>query len=148
MEAPELDNQSGFCSQFANEKNQSLDSKPGGGGDHFIVEDLLDFSNEDAVITDGSSFDTVTGNSTDSSTVSIVESCNSSSFSGSEPWYNGDSGSRNFADDQFSSDLCVPVIHSCTIKTRVSVIIVLFFNIFISFQFKDFIKLWLVAKKI
>ncbi|OAY54238.1 GATA transcription factor 12 [Manihot esculenta] len=108
MEAPELDNQSGFCSQFANEKNQSLDSKPGGGGDHFIVEDLLDFSNEDAVITDGSSFDTVTGNSTDSSTVSIVESCNSSSFSGSEPWYNGDSGSHNFADDQFSSDLCVP----------------------------------------
>ncbi|OAY26789.1 GATA transcription factor 12 [Manihot esculenta] len=111
MEAPEFYTQSGICSQFANEKHHSLDSKPsggGGGGDHFIVEDLLDFSNEDAVITDGSAFDTVTGNSTDSSTVTVVDSCNSSSFSGCEPCFKGDIGSRNFADVQFSSDLCVP----------------------------------------
>lgn len=118
MEAPEFYTQSGICSQFANEKHHSLDSKPsggGGGGDHFIVEDLLDFSNEDAVITDGSAFDTVTGNSTDSSTVTVVDSCNSSSFSGCEPCFKGDIGSRNFADVQFSSDLCVPVIpYTCT----------------------------------
>ncbi|KDP34159.1 hypothetical protein JCGZ_07730 [Jatropha curcas] len=112
MEAPEFYNQNGFCSPFSNEKHHSLDSKPtgGGGGDHFIVEDLLDFSNEDAVITDGGvAFDNVTGNSTDSSSVTVVDSCNSSSFSGCEPCFNGgDIGSRNLADVQFSSDLCVP----------------------------------------
>ncbi|EEF45853.1 conserved hypothetical protein [Ricinus communis] len=108
MEAPEFYNQtSGLCSQFSNqEKHHSLDSKPS----DFMVEDLLDFSNEDAVITDAS-FDNVTGNSTDSSTVTIVDSCNSSSFSGCEPCFNGaaDVGSRNFADAHFSNDLCVPL---------------------------------------
>ncbi|KAJ9702286.1 hypothetical protein PVL29_004161 [Vitis rotundifolia] len=106
MEAPEFF-QGGFCiapaSQFGTEKRIS-DTKPG-GGDHFIIEDLLDFSNDDAVITDGT-FDTVTGTSTDSSTFTIVDSCNS--VSGCEPQFAGDIGSRNYTDAHFSSDLCVP----------------------------------------
>ncbi|KAH7574273.1 hypothetical protein ACOSQ2_008653 [Xanthoceras sorbifolium] len=102
MEAPEFF-QGNYCSQFAAEK---LDSKTT-GGDHFIVEDLLDFSHEDTVVTDAA-FDNVTGNSTDSSTVTVVDSCNSSSLSGCEPNFAGDVGCRNFADGQFSSDLCLP----------------------------------------
>ncbi|KAF8388922.1 hypothetical protein HHK36_025604 [Tetracentron sinense] len=88
--------------QFTPEKRPS-EPKP---GDHFIVDDLLDFSNEDAVITDGT-FDTITGNSTDSSTVTLVDSCNSS-FSGSGPHFFNDPGCQNFADAQFSGELCVP----------------------------------------
>lgn len=108
MEAPEFF-QGNYCSQFSAEKHHSFDSKTN-GGDHFIVEELLDFSNEDAVATDGGAIDNVTGNSTDSSTVTVVDSCNSSSFSGCEPNFAGDVGCRNFSDGHFSSDLCVPVI--------------------------------------
>ncbi|WCJ29514.1 GATA transcription factor 12 [Euphorbia peplus] len=89
MEAPEFYN------------NQSSSDKP--STDHFIVEDLLDFSNDDDddVINDVA-FDSVT---IDSSTVTPLDSCNSSnSFSGSEPT----SFNANFSDVQFSSDLCVP----------------------------------------
>ena len=74
-------------------------------GDHFIIDDLLDFSNEDAVMTDGF-FDNVAGNSTDSSIVTAVDSCNS----GSGPQFSGNVGSRSFGDSQFTGDLCVPVI--------------------------------------
>jgi hypothetical protein len=123
MEAPELYGTAGFCSsQFtSNEKHHPLDSnKSIGGGDHFIVEDLLDFSNEDedAMVTDPSNNNIVTPttNSTDSSTVTFVDSCNSSSFSGCEPsGFNGDIGSHytnNFShhDVHLGSELCVPVI--------------------------------------
>ncbi|KAL4318939.1 hypothetical protein GQ457_18G013370 [Hibiscus cannabinus] len=72
--------------------------KPPPPADHFIVEDLLDFSNDDVVLTD----------STDSSTVTAVESCNSSSFSCPEPNSAGDIGCRSFTDGQFAGDLCVP----------------------------------------
>ncbi|TKY58300.1 GATA transcription factor 12 [Spatholobus suberectus] len=75
--------------------------------DPFIVEDLFDFPNDDAVITDAT-FDSVPGNSTDSSTVTAVDSCNSSSFSGSDPNPVADIGSRNLSDGHFSGDLCVP----------------------------------------
>ncbi|XP_062164640.1 GATA transcription factor 12-like [Alnus glutinosa] len=102
MEAPEL------FPQYAPEMRHSTDNKTA-AGDHFIVEDLLDFSNEDddAVIADGA-FDTATGNSIDSSTLTVVDSCNSSSFSGGDPNFVGEMGCRNFADGHFSSDLCVP----------------------------------------
>ncbi|OMO86662.1 Zinc finger, GATA-type [Corchorus olitorius] len=100
MEAPEFYQGSSYCSQFAPEKPAP--------GDHFIVEDLLDFSNEDAVITDGNFDSSVAGHSTDSSTVTAVDSCNSSSFSGSEPNFAGDIGCRGLTDGQFAGDLCVP----------------------------------------
>lgn len=99
METPEFyQGSSGYYNnQFATEKRHS-DSKT---GDHFEVEDLLDFPNDDVVVTEGA-FDNVTGTSTDSSAVTVVDSCNSS-FSGNEPRFTGD-----FADAQFSNDLCVP----------------------------------------
>ncbi|KAE8680931.1 GATA transcription factor 12 [Hibiscus syriacus] len=69
--------------------------------DHFIIEDLLDFSNEDVVTPDAF-------HSTGSSSVTAVDSCNSSSLSGLEPNFAGDIGGRSFTDDQFDGDLCVP----------------------------------------
>ncbi|KAI5354622.1 hypothetical protein L3X38_007517 [Prunus dulcis] len=115
MEAPKYF-QNSFCPQFTPEKRHSFDNNNnkttnggGGGEDHFMVEDLLDFSNDDAVITDGgATFDNVTGNSTDSSTLTDIDSCNSSSLSGSKPNVILDIGSRNIAEGPFSSDLCVP----------------------------------------
>ncbi|OMP11703.1 Zinc finger, GATA-type [Corchorus capsularis] len=65
----------------------------------FTVDDLLDFSNEDAIINDGF-FDNVAGNSTDSSTVT----CNSS-VSGGNNYFS----SANLPhSSQFSGELCVP----------------------------------------
>ena len=86
--------------QFAPEKRNS-DIKPGG---HFVIEDLLDFPSDDLLVTDAA-FDNVTGTSTDSSALTVVDSCNSS-FSGNEARFGG-----NLADHaQFSNELCVPVI--------------------------------------
>ncbi|KAL1834621.1 hypothetical protein ACET3Z_004272 [Daucus carota] len=84
--------------QFAPEKRNS-DIKP---GDHFVIEDLLDFPSDDLLVTDAA-FDNVTGTSTDSSALTVVDSCNSS-FSGNEARFGG-----NLADHaQFSNELCVP----------------------------------------
>lgn len=90
----------------------------GGGGDHFLVEELLDFSNEeDAENNDVNGGDdggfeaeaeaeaegeAGTGNSTDSSTVTAVESCNSFS-GGGDPPFSGDLAC-------LSGELCEPVI--------------------------------------
>ncbi|PIA64747.1 hypothetical protein AQUCO_00100309v1 [Aquilegia coerulea] len=116
MEAPEFFQNNNYCNnsrtngnnshQFTPEKRHS-DSKQ--QSDHFIIEDLLDFSNEDISIGGDGMFDNITaGNSTDSSTVTVVDSCNSSTFSGSEPHFTCDTGSRNFPKAQFSGELCVP----------------------------------------
>ncbi|XP_043706240.1 GATA transcription factor 12 [Telopea speciosissima] len=107
MEAPKYLH-GGYCragnSQFTTEIRHN-DPK---SGDHFFIDDLLDFSNEEAILNDGTfNSVTVTGNSTDSSTVTAVDSCNSS-FSGGDLHYSGDLGCRNLADAQFSGDLCVP----------------------------------------
>ncbi|XP_022721096.1 GATA transcription factor 12-like [Durio zibethinus] len=67
--------------------------------ENFTVDDLLDFSNEDAVISDGF-FDNVAGNSTDSSTVT----CNSSVSGGDNHF----SSSNLPHSSQFSGELCVP----------------------------------------
>ncbi|KAE8687818.1 GATA transcription factor 12 [Hibiscus syriacus] len=74
--------------------------------DHFIVEDLLDFSNEDPDVSHFNS--SVAGDSIGSSSVTAVDSCNSSSLSGSAPNFAGDVGCRSFIDGQFADDLCVP----------------------------------------
>ncbi|XP_031487316.1 GATA transcription factor 12-like [Nymphaea colorata] len=67
------------------------------GADFFPIEDLLDFSNEDA----SGLPDAAAGNSTDSSTITVAEtggSCNSS--------FSGDC--RNLTDSHFPGELCVP----------------------------------------
>lgn len=83
----------------------------GGGGDHFIVEDLLDFSNEEETEEDngviggddgGFEAEAGAGNSTDSSTVTAVDSCNSSLSGGGDQHFSGDLPS-------LSGDLCEPV---------------------------------------
>ena len=78
------------------------DQKP---GEVFAIDDLLDFSNADAIMSDGF-FDNAAVNSTDSSAITAVDSCNSS-ISGSDNHF------RGFAavDPHFSGELCVPVIH-------------------------------------
>ncbi|XP_022756352.1 GATA transcription factor 12-like [Durio zibethinus] len=101
MEAPQFFQGSSYCSQFAPDKPAA--------GDRFIVEDLLDFSNEDAIITDSIFDSSVVGHSTDSSTVTAVDSCNSLSFSGCEPNFAGDIGCRGFTDGHFAGDLYVPI---------------------------------------
>ena len=106
MEAPKFF-QNSFCSQFPSSDNNNNNNA--GASDHFIVEDLLDFSNDDAIIADAT-FDSVPGNSTDSSTVTAVDSCNSSSFSGCDPNFVAN-GSRNLIEGHFSGDLCVPVYY-------------------------------------
>ncbi|KAL6985458.1 hypothetical protein U1Q18_018832 [Sarracenia purpurea var. burkii] len=96
-----------YTTQFPPEKRHSDANKT--AGDHFVVEDLLDFPNDDAaVVAAHGTYDAFTGTSTDSSTITVVDSCNSS-FSGVEPYYfSGEMGCRSFTDAQFSSDLCVP----------------------------------------
>lgn len=97
-------NQQQLIMSTPEKQRQFSDSKP--PGDHFIIEDLLDFPNDDVIVTEGTALDNVTGTSTDSSAVTVVDSCNSS-FSGNEPRFSG-----NLADPHFSNDLCVPVINS------------------------------------
>ncbi|KAL4386544.1 hypothetical protein GQ457_09G006370 [Hibiscus cannabinus] len=67
--------------------------------ENFTVDDLLDFSNEDAVMCDGF-FENVAGNSTDSST----GTCNSSVSGGDNHF----SAANIPHSSQFSSELCVP----------------------------------------
>ncbi|GMI83885.1 GATA transcription factor 12 [Hibiscus trionum] len=69
--------------------------------DHFIVEDLLDFPNDDALINDAPYFNSA--HSTDSSTVTALHSSNSSTLSGPELNFAADIACRSFA-----GDLCVP----------------------------------------
>ncbi|GER52664.1 GATA transcription factor [Striga asiatica] len=72
-------------------------------GAHFTVDDLLEFSKDDETIADAFP-DGLAGNSGDSSTVTAVDSCNSS-VSGS----GGSASCRSFNEMQFSGDeLCIP----------------------------------------
>lgn len=88
--------------QFSPEKRHGGDQK---SGEPFAIDDLLDFSNADAIMSDGF-FDNVAGNSNESSTVTAVDSCNSTVVP------------RGFAgDSQFSGgELCVPVNSQLTSK--------------------------------
>ena len=73
------------------------DQKP--TGENFKVDDLLDFPNdEDALMTDGF-FDSIAKTATtDSSTLTSNDSCNSSASAGIAAY------------QSFASELCVPVI--------------------------------------
>ncbi|CAA2971671.1 GATA transcription factor 9-like [Olea europaea subsp. europaea] len=101
--------QGGYCNPQLTPEKRLSDAK---NGDHFIVEDLLDFPNDDSMVTDGPFEAVTTGNSTESSTVTAVDiSCNSSfSERMAETHLTGDNigGCRTFPDGQFSSELCVP----------------------------------------
>ncbi|RRT32616.1 hypothetical protein B296_00053295 [Ensete ventricosum] len=77
----------------------------GGGEDQFSLEDLLDFSNEEEDETGGTL--PAGGNSTDSSTVTAVDSY-SNSFSGLDPHMSNDLACRSLADASRSGDLCEP----------------------------------------
>ncbi|XP_059644705.1 GATA transcription factor 12-like [Cornus florida] len=83
--------------QFSPE-SRCFDQKPS-DNHHFAIDDLLDFPKEDEVMTDAF-FDSFAGNSTDSSTLTAVDSCNSS--------VSGNISCRSFADAQFAGELCVP----------------------------------------
>ncbi|KGN60319.1 GATA transcription factor 9 [Cucumis sativus] len=107
MEGPEYF-QPGFSSQFSTEDRQSSDANktntaaaPPTTADHFIVEDLLDFSNDDDVVFTDGTFDNQTPTSTDSSTLTLLDSCNSYPNTGNAHNY-------HFADANFSTDLGVP----------------------------------------
>ncbi|KVH97998.1 GATA transcription factor 12-like [Cynara cardunculus var. scolymus] len=75
----------------------------------FIIDDLLvDFPNNDDVVLNDAFFDNVNGRSTDSSTVTAVDSCNSS-VSGGEAPFSGNISSRRFSESQFSGvEICLP----------------------------------------
>ncbi|KAK7351495.1 hypothetical protein VNO77_11005 [Canavalia gladiata] len=82
MEAQEF-LQTNFCPQFPSDNNSSAD--------HFIVEDLFDFSNDDAAINDAT-FDSVPTD--DSPTVTTLDSTTNSNLP--------------LSDGHFTSDLSVP----------------------------------------
>ncbi|CAA7397345.1 unnamed protein product [Spirodela intermedia] len=84
--------------QFAMEKQ-------GKASDHFAVDDLLNFSNDDECFGGGDEFspDTAPVNSADESTVTALDS--SSNSSGNEQHFSGDCRS---ADACLSDGLCVP----------------------------------------
>ncbi|KAI3454097.1 hypothetical protein Pfo_010760 [Paulownia fortunei] len=99
-----------YNAQFTPEKRLS-DAK---NGDHFIIEDLLDFPNDETMVAaDGALEAAMTGTSTDSSTVTAVDTSCNSSFSAvhtAEPHFHPADigGPRSSAGGHFSSELCVP----------------------------------------
>jgi hypothetical protein len=102
----------GGIDQFSPEKRHGhgggvVDQKP---CETFAIDDLLDFSNADAIMSDGF-FDNVAGNSTDSSNVTAVDSCNSSG-SGGDNRFGGTIVPYGFSGDvQLNGELCVPIMH-------------------------------------
>ncbi|XP_022979622.1 GATA transcription factor 9-like [Cucurbita maxima] len=86
--------------QFSPDKQNSA-------AENFAVDEyLLNFSNEDMAMHSGC-FDNVAGNCCDSSTVTAIESCNSSASSG-DNLVLGNFGSGGFCEAQFSNELCIP----------------------------------------
>lgn len=72
------------------------------------MDNLLDIPKEDEAMEDAF-FNSITGNSADSSTVTVVDSCNSS-VSGGDGHFNGNMSSRSFSNDPFTNnELCVQV---------------------------------------
>ncbi|KAL3650796.1 hypothetical protein CASFOL_007199 [Castilleja foliolosa] len=98
MEAPEFfQTTSYYSSQFNTEKKLS-DPK---NSDHFIIDDLLNFPNDETMVADDGVFEAaMAATSTDSSAVTVVENSHNSSFS--------DFQAAGIGDAQFTSELCVP----------------------------------------
>lgn len=112
METPDFFMGAYFNATSANsfwpEKRVATEQKPGENF-NFTVEDLLDFSNDSGIIGDGALFNNVTGNLTDSSTVT----CNSAASGGDNSFagnFGGCRSSNSIADSHISGELCVPVI--------------------------------------
>ncbi|BAU00073.1 hypothetical protein VIGAN_10163400 [Vigna angularis var. angularis] len=99
--------------QFSQQDKHHADQKI---SESFAIDDLLDFSHADDIMSNGF-FDNVAGNSTDSSTVTVVDSCNSS-ISGSDNRFAAAIVPRSYAGDpQFFGKLCVPVSNSPRLTT-------------------------------
>lgn len=97
--------------QFSPEKRHG-DQKP--PCEPFAIDDLLDFSNADVIMSDGFFDNNVAGNSTDSSNVTAVDSCNSSG-SGGDNRFGGTIVPYGFSGDvQLTGELCVPVSNNVT----------------------------------
>ncbi|KAI9107922.1 hypothetical protein K1719_021258 [Acacia pycnantha] len=90
---------------FSPEKRHS-DQKP--ATEPFAVDDLLDFSHADAIMSDAAFIDNVAGNSTDSSTGTAVNSCNSSISRVDNNRFSTNFAPRPFGDHQLAGELCVP----------------------------------------
>ncbi|XP_057773119.1 GATA transcription factor 9-like [Salvia miltiorrhiza] len=94
--------------EFSSVDNGNLNGNNNNNGAHFTVDDLLDFSKEDETMTDVF-FESLPGNSGDSSTVTAVDSCNSSVSGGGDGQFNGNISCRSYNEPQFSgNELCVP----------------------------------------
>lgn len=94
--------------EFSSVDNGNFNTNNNNNGVHFMVDDLLDFSKEDETMTDAF-FESLPGNSGDSSTVTAVDSCNSSVSGGGDGQFNGNVSCRSFNESQFSgNELCVP----------------------------------------
>ncbi|KAG0485011.1 hypothetical protein HPP92_009090 [Vanilla planifolia] len=84
------------------------------GGDQFVVEDLLDLSKQDEDDTgmeasEGGGFDAPNGiTSTESSTVTTVDSCSNSVNGGPESYFSSELGCRSLGDAGLSGELCEP----------------------------------------
>ncbi|KAK6152560.1 hypothetical protein DH2020_012199 [Rehmannia glutinosa] len=105
MANPEFFDESLYNAEFPTEMRLS-DAK---NSDHFIIEDLLDFPNDDGMVAaDGGVEAAWTGGtSTDSSAATAVDNSCNSSFSTAEPHFPAaDIGGPGGG--QFASELCVP----------------------------------------
>nr|GMC53819.1 GATA transcription factor 9-like [Ipomoea batatas] len=102
--------------EFSSESRYVLEGKAAmeNNCNNFPVDDLLNFSVEDEVMAD-TFFDSVTG---ESSTVTGVDSCNSSISGGGGCNFNGNLGCRSFTDAAFPppSEICVPAARA--LQTR------------------------------
>ncbi|TMX02280.1 hypothetical protein EJD97_022099 [Solanum chilense] len=99
---------SGFFSHAGDEQiPNNINNNINNNCNNFSVDDLLVIPKDDEVMADAF-FNSITGNSADSSTVTVVDSCNSS-VSGGDGQFNGNLSGRSFTDAPFpNSELCVP----------------------------------------
>ncbi|KAL7122031.1 hypothetical protein ACP275_01G020300 [Erythranthe tilingii] len=106
METPEFYQTTYYNAQFT-----TADNNPKNAVDAFIIEDLLDFPNDDAMVDAGDDCAALTaGTSTVTSPAPTADNSCNSSFSTAElpEPYLQTTTAHGFADDHFSNELCVP----------------------------------------